>query len=1071
MIINNFLAIIIKKYSSLKTMTIKPKNLIEFNGNNFDKTESNVIKKWNQEKTFETSLRGFKTFTFYDGPPFANGLPHYGHLLTGFIKDLFARYKTMRGNKVERKFGWDCHGLPAEMYTEKQLNISGKIAIEKYGIAKFNNYCEKSVLKYVLEWKKYIIRQARWVNFDNSYKTMDKKYMESVIWVFKKLYNKDLVYQSMKIMPYSWACETPVSDFETKIDNSYRKKQTKAISAGFKLKLNYRIYNKCTSNLLIVWTTTSWTLPSNLAIAISKNIDYILLKKYNIVIIIAKDLLDNYKKELNNYIIIRKIKGINLIGLKYYPIYKHFAEHKNSFILLHADFITKDNGTGIVHIAPGFGNDDKILCDNNNIQLICPINEAGKFTKPVKQYIDNHIFETIDKININLKNNNLLIKNEQYIHNYPHCWRTDTPLIYKAVPSWYIKVTAIKDKIIKNNKLINWIPAHIKLGLFNKWLQNAKDWSVSRNRFWGCPIPIWQSDNQKYPHIEVYGSINEIQQAFKTKVKNLHKPYIDTLVKINPRDPTGLSRLRRVPEILDCWFESGAMPYAQSHYPFENKNWLETHFPADFVVEYVSQTRGWFYTLIVLSTALFNKPPFLNCICHGVILGDQGKKLSKRLNNYSNPEKIFHKYGADAMRWFMISSPVMNAQELIINQNDDNIQKITKSIVKPFHSILHFFLIYSQTDSIIAKLNANSNNIIDKYILSKLFDIIKIIKLSLDKYNTIYAAKLIENFLEILSNWYIRRSRERFWRYKKNQDKIYAYNTLYSILHIIITATAPLMPMISEAIFINLNPNLKSVHLEHFPNINAHFCNKALILNMEKVRDACATALRIRNNQKIRIRQPLQQVTFIGVTSNNVPKELRKLVLDEINVKSWYNLDKRKINQYANYKIKLNFSMLAKRLTKNIKTIIIANNLKKWRMINNKIQIAGFLLNSNEFELQLEIKKKYELNASSLSTNDALVLINPYINQTLKMEGIARDIVRKVQQIRKNMFLQMTDKIVIKIISNKKIIQQSLKRWLLYIQGQTLSVDITCNIFLSKEIKSTLIENDNINLQVMQYVF
>ena len=1047
-------------------MSINSKDPITLDTNDFSKIEKSVLKKWQEENTFQNTLKGDEEFIFYDGPPFANGLPHYGHLLTGFIKDLFARYQTMRGKKVDRRFGWDCHGLPAEMYAEKKLNISGKIAVEDYGIEKFNDYCKESVLKYTNEWQKYVTRQARWVDFDNDYKTMDKNYMESVIWAFKELHNKKLVYQSMKVMPYSWACETPVSDFETRIDNSYREKHSKAVTFGFELVEGDQIVKGYKSVLLAVWTTTPWTLPSNLAIAVGGNIDYVVVEKDGVAIIIAENLLPKYEKELGNYII-ERIKGADLIGLKYVPVFNYFKDHQNAFSIFHADFVTTEDGTGMVHVAPGFGEDDQILCEKNNIELVCPVDSAGKFTYPVEEYVGKQVFETNEDIIISLKKQNLWIKTEQYIHNYPHCWRTDTPLIYKAVPSWYVKVTAIKDKMIKNNQEINWIPGHIKSGLFGKWLENARDWSISRNRFWGCPIPVWQSDDPEYPHIEVYGSIKEIEEAFDTKVKDLHRPYIDSLTKPNPNDPTGKSKLRRVPEILDCWFESGSMPYAQMHYPFENKDRFENNFPADFIVEYLAQTRGWFYTLIVLSTALFDKPPFLNCICHGVILGDGGQKLSKRLKNYPDPKEVFEKYGADAMRWFMMSSPVMRGQELVMDKNADGIKEAVKSTLKPLWNAFHFFSIYSKADKIQAELDLNSTNILDKYIISKLVDVIETIKASLDEYDTVCATKSAEEFLEILNNWYIRRSRERFWRHQKDQDKIHAYNTLYSVLHIFIRAIASLLPMISEAIFSNLNTNSSSVHLEKFPNLDTYSYNKSLILNMEKVRNACTTALRIRNDQKIRIRQPLSKVKFIGVADSSLSEELKQLVLDEINVKSWANLGKEEIIKYADYKIKINFSVLAKRLPEKIKDIISANQSGDWKIIGDKIEIAGSLLNSNEFDLKLKAKEQYKNNISALSTNDALVLVDLDISKELEIEGIARDVVRAIQQTRKDMNLEITDKIVLEIASDDEIINQSIENWTEYIKEQTLVAEIK-NGFeeSSEEQKNIIIESGSFNLKI-----
>jgi isoleucyl-tRNA synthetase len=626
----------------------------------FPSIEQSVIAKWQQNDTFHNSINGEQEYVFYDGPPFANGLPHYGHLLTGYIKDAFPRYQTMLGNKVNRRFGWDCHGLPAEMEAEKSLGVSGRTAIEAYGIDKFNAYCKQSVLRYTNEWREYVNRQARWVDFENDYKTMDISFMESVIWAFKSLYDKGLLYESMRVLPYSWACQTPVSDFETRMDNSYREKASKAVTLAFTLtaeslnNLNQKLGTNYSKITIRAWTTTPWTLPSNLALAVGGDLEYCLCTQAeNEAYIIAAAFKPEDITGLPTFL------GSELVSLSYEPVFPYFLGHKNAFKIIAGDFVTTEDGTGVVHIAPGFGEDDHRICLQHDIELVCPVDEGGKFTYPVTDYIGMQVFETNDDIIKYLKQTGAWINTSQYLHNYPHCWRTDTPLIYKAVPSWYLKVTAIKDKMLANNQKINWIPGHVKNGLFGKWLEGARDWSISRNRFWGCPIPVWQSDDPQYPNIEVYGSLSEIESAFGAKVEDLHRPFIDSLVRPNPKDPTGKSMMRRVPDVLDCWFESGSMPFAQVHYPFENKEWFENHFPADFIVEYVGQTRGWFYTMVVLATAIFDQPPFLNCICHGVILGDGGKKLSKRLKNYVDPNDVFAEIGSDALRWCMLSSPVM----------------------------------------------------------------------------------------------------------------------------------------------------------------------------------------------------------------------------------------------------------------------------------------------------------------------------------------------------------------------------------------------------------------------------
>ncbi|WP_039455302.1 isoleucine--tRNA ligase [Candidatus Jidaibacter acanthamoebae] len=1051
-------------------MTNNPVHYPEVNPNpHFPTLEEKIIEKWKEEDTFKKSVKGDKDFIFYDGPPFANGLPHYGHLLTGFIKDIFARYQTTRGKKVERRFGWDCHGLPAEMGAEKELGISGRIAIEEYGIDKFNDYCRKSVLKYTKEWEAYVTRQARWVDFENDYKTMDINFMESVLWAFKALYDKGLLYESQRVLPYSWACETPVSDFETRMDNSYREKSSKAITVTLKLKsVPRKLSGK--SCKLVIWTTTPWTLPSNLAAAVGEDIDYSCVEKAGEHYIIASTLLHKYEKELGNNVVL-EIKGKELVGLQYEPLFKYFANHENAFRVLAGSFVTTEDGTGIVHIAPGFGEDDQILCEQNNIKVVCPVDNGGKFTHPVEDFLGLQVFDANDQVIKALKEQGNWIKTEQYLHNYPHCWRTDTPLIYKAVPSWYLKVTAIRDKMVKNNRQINWIPGHIKDGLFGKWIENARDWSISRNRFWGCPIPVWQSDDPKYPNIEVYGSIKELEEAFGVEVKDLHRPFIDTLTRPNPKDPTGKSLMRRVSDVLDCWFESGSMPFAQVHYPFENKQWFEDNFPADFIVEYLAQTRGWFYTLTVLSTALFDRPAFLNCICHGVILGDGGQKLSKRLKNYVDPNEVFDTLGSDAMRWYMVSSTVMRGQEVVIDKDARGMKESLRAAIKPLWNAYNFFTLYANADNLRATFDLSSQNLMDKYILSKCFKSIGLIQKAMDEYDTPSATKVVENLLEVVNNWYIRRSRERFWKSEHDQDKIDAYNTLFSVLNLICRAVSSLLPLITEEIYLGLNNNTGSVHLETFPDQAIYQADEDLISDMERVRDACTAALHIRSESGVRVRQPLAEVTFIGVAANVISEELSHLILDEINVKAWNSVDKSKINEYATYRLQIKFPVVGKRIPEKVKDIISANKKGDWKLENGKVIIGGEELREEEFELKLEPKAEFAGRITALSSNDALVLLDLNITEKLRLEGIARDIVRLIQQARKSANLEITERIKVSLVSDDENITQAIKMWDQYIKEQTLCVEISSDKFSEEQVyeEEAELEGIKVSLKLARY--
>lgn len=1007
---------------------------------NFAEIEKEVLKYWQENKTFEKSVNQYepnhKEFVFYDGPPFANGLPHYGHLLTGFIKDTYARYQTTRGKKVERRFGWDCHGLPAEMGAEKELGFSGRIAITEYGIDKFNQHCETSVMKYSTQWEEYVNRQARWVDFKNSYKTMDKNYMESVLWAFHTLHQKGLIYESMRVMPYSWACETPLSNFETRLDNSYRERADKSVTLTFKLKTApQNLPQNCEEYRILAWTTTPWTLPSNLAIAVGAEMDYSCVIKDKICYILGSFALNHYKKELdlseNDQII--TIKGSELAGYAYEPVFDYFKNHPNSFKIFSADFVVEGDGTGVVHIAPGFGEDDQALCAANNINLVCPVDNAGKFTEEVPDFQGMQVFEANEPIIIWLKKHGFWIKTEQYIHNYPHCWRTDTPLIYKAVPSWYVKVTDIKDRMVELNKEINWIPGHVKDGLFGKWLENARDWSISRNRFWGTPIPVWKSDNPKYPRIDVYGSIESLEKDFNVKVKDLHRPYIDQLTRPNPDDPTGKSMMRRVEDVFDCWFESGSMPYGQVHYPFENKEWFENHFPADFIVEYTAQTRGWFYTLMVLSTALFDRQPFLNCICHGVILDSTGQKLSKRLNNYADPLELFDKYGSDALRVTMLSSTVTKGQELLIDKEGKMVYEQLRLFIKPIWNSYHFFCLYANIDQIEAKPQFVFSNKLDQYIISKLKIAVDRIKLHLDEFDSQSAYQVIGEFFETLNNWYIRRSRTRFWTSEQSADKIEAYNALYSCLTIMMEAISSLLPMISEHIYLGLT-NRASVHLMPYPDLSNIVPNIELVAIMDEVMDVCNSALFIRSEENIRIRQPLPKITIIAENSQRFAT-FANIIQEEINVKEVsYSED---LASFAEKKLSIHFPILGKRIPHKMKDIISASKKNEWISENGNVHIAGEILRAEEYSLILDTK--LAKGAKALSSNQAMIIMDLEISEKLKLEGNARDIIRSVQQARKDAGLKVSDRIALEISTNDLELKQTLSEFAEVIEEQTLS--------------------------------
>ncbi|MEM1332843.1 MAG: isoleucine--tRNA ligase, partial [Actinomycetota bacterium] len=607
----------------------------------FPALERALLEVWEENDTFGESIRrrpagenGANEFVFYDGPPFANGLPHYGHLLTGFVKDAIPRYQTMRGRRVERRFGWDCHGLPAEVKAEQELGISGHPAITEFGIDKFNEACRRSVLQYTDDWRSYVTRQARWVDFDNDYKTLDTSYMESVMWAFKTLHDKGLVYEALRVVPFSWGAETPLSNFEIRLDDATRPRQDPAVTVGFTL---HPRDGDPGPMRLVAWTTTPWTLPSNLALAVGPELEYGVYEVDGTFLILGAAAAAKYAVELGDAEPVMVLRGTDLIERTYEPLFGYFADTPDSFRVLGADFIDTEEGTGVVHIAPGFGEDDQLLGAANGVGMVVPVDDSGAFTDEVTDYAGLNVFDANAEVIRDLKQRGVVLRHETYDHNYPHCWRTGTPIIYKAVSSWYVEVTAFRDRMVELNQTIRWIPSHIRDGQFGKWIENARDWSISRNRFWGSPIPVWKSDDPEFPRVDVYGSIADLERDFGVSVTDLHRPMVDDLVRPNPDDPSGRSMMRRVPEVLDCWFESGSMPFAQVHYPFENADWFEHHYPGDFIVEYIGQTRGWFYTLHVLATALFDRPAFETCVSHGIVLGDDGQKMSKSLENYPDP--------------------------------------------------------------------------------------------------------------------------------------------------------------------------------------------------------------------------------------------------------------------------------------------------------------------------------------------------------------------------------------------------------------------------------------------------
>jgi isoleucyl-tRNA synthetase len=1004
------------------------------------RVEREVLAFWRRERIFEKSVEqrpagpdGANEYVFYDGPPFANGLPHYGHLLTGYVKDVIPRYQTLRGRRVERRFGWDCHGLPAEMEAEKELGVSGRSAIQEYGVERFNEHCHRSVLQYTEAWQDYVTRQARWVDFKNDYKTLDPSYMESVLWGFKQLWDKGLVYEAFRVMPYSWAAQTPLSNFETRQDDALRERQDPAITVRFELRSESGGDGPLD---LLAWTTTPWTLPSNLALAVGPDIDYAVVELGGRRVVLGEATLAKYESELGSARRLASLKGSRLLGREYRPLFPYFEGTENAFRVLAGDFVDVEEGTGIVHMAPGFGEEDMDLCQAHGIPVLVPVDDAGCFTSEVSDYAGTNVLEANPAIIRHLKGNGRLFRHDTIVHNYPHCWRTDEPLIYRAVNSWYVRVSEFRDRMVELNQQIRWIPEHVRDGLFGKWLENARDWSISRNRFWGAPIPVWRSDDPKHPRLDAYGSYEELERDFGVRPTDLHRPAIDELVRPNPDDPSGQSMMRRVPEVLDCWFESGSMFYASIHYPFENRDWFENHFPADFIVEYLAQTRGWFYTMVVLSTALFDRPPFQNSMCHGVIVDEQGRKLSKRLENYPDPERVFETHGSDALRWYLISSPVLKGHDLAIDLEGRGIAEVVRSVLHPLWNAYSFFCLYANTDGFQGRERTDAPGLLDRYILAKNRELLEEVTRLLDDYDLSGACGRVLHFFDVLTNWYIRRSRERFWKAEADADKRDGYDTLYTVLLTVCRIASPLLPLVTDAIYKGLS-GAASVHLSDWPESTSLPADPDLVARMDRVRAACSVARQLRETHQVRVRQPLPSLTLAGPGAEALAPFV-ELMRDEVNVKGV--VLREEIGGLASQRLQVNARVLGPRLGSEMKRVIAAARQGTFeRLPDGRIEVAGQVLEEGEFSLRLEAAEGVACQA--LPSGEAVVLLELDLSEELVQEGLARDLVRLVQQARKEAGLHVSDRIRLSL-SLPEDFRSAAERFRDYLAEQTLAVEL-----------------------------
>ncbi|MEB3023070.1 MULTISPECIES: isoleucine--tRNA ligase [Mycolicibacter] len=988
----------------------------------FPAAEAAVLDYWAADDTFRASIArrdGAQEYVFYDGPPFANGLPHYGHLLTGYVKDIVPRYRTMRGYKVERRFGWDTHGLPAELEVERQLGITDKSQIDAMGIAAFNQACRESVLRYTSEWQAYVTRQARWVDFDNDYKTLDLPFMESVLWAFKQLWDKGLAYEGYRVLPYCWRDETPLSNHELRMDDDvYKSRQDPALTVGFRI-VGGGPAGDLEGAHLLVWTTTPWTLPSNQAVAVNPDVTYVQVAAGERRYLLAEARLGAYARELglgegDEPHVLGSYQGSELLDMRYAPPFPYFMDSANAFRVLAADFVSTEDGTGIVHLAPAYGEDDKNTTDPAGIIPVTPVDAKGRFDVTVPDYVGQHVFDANKAIIADLKNGTgpaaangaVLVRHETYEHPYPHCWRCRNPLIYKAVSSWFVRVTEFRDRMVELNEQITWYPEHIKDGIFGNWLRGARDWSISRNRYWGTPIPVWKSDDPAYPRIDVYGSLDELERDFGVRPDNLHRPYIDELTRPNPDDPTGRSTMRRISDVLDVWFDSGSMPYAQVHYPFENSEWFDggggqaAHYPGDFIVEYIGQTRGWFYMMHVLATALFDRPAFKTCVAHGIVLGSDGQKMSKSLRNYPDVSEVFDRDGSDAMRWFLMASPILRGGNLIVTEA--GIREGVRQVMLPLTNAYTFLTLYAPKPGV---WRTDSQHVLDRYILAKLASLRDDLTRALDVCDISGACEQLRQFTEALTNWYVRRSRQRFW-----DEDADAIDTLHTVLEITARLAAPLLPLTTEVIWRGVSGE-RSVHLTDWPEAADLPADAALVAAMDQVREVCSAASSVRKAHQLRVRLPLPKLT-VAVDDPQRLEPFTDLIADELNVKAVeLTAD---IAGYGRFDLAVNAKVAGPRLGKDVQAAIKAVKAGEGVVNPDGTLTAGpvVLLESEYTAKLVAADPEYTV---ALPEGAGLVVLDSAVTPELEAEGWAKDRIRELQELRKNSGLEVSDRISVVI--------------------------------------------------------
>ena len=1003
----------------------------------FVQAEHKVLEFWKENQIFKKSLEQTKNgepYIFYDGPPFATGLPHHGHLVGGILKDAVPRYWTMKGRYVDRRFGWDCHGLPVEHEIDKKLGMSAQDAVKEFGVAGYNDQCRSIVSRYVAEWEKTVTRIGRWVDFENDYKTMDTDFMESVWWVFKQLWDKNLIYEGTRVVPFSTALGTVLSNFEA--GQNYQDVQDPAITVLFKAKDEDAYF--------AAWTTTPWTLPSNLCLCAGGDIDYVLIedKELGKKIYMAKAATESYGKK-RDYEILKEMKGSELKGKTYEPLFPYFQDLANegAFQVLNDDYVTTDAGTGIVHTAPGFGEDDNRVMKEAGLGEVsaCPVDDAGKYTKEVTDFVGVYVKDADKPIIKRLKDEGKLYEQSVYVHSYPFCYRSDTPLIYKAIPSWYVRVEQIKEELLKSNDEINWVPGHIKAGRFGKWLEGARDWSISRNRVWGTPLPIWRNDTTG--NFVCVGSIEELAKYSGKTLDDLHREHVDPIeFSVDGEEGT----YKRITEVLDCWFESGSMPYAQLHYPFENKEMFEKGFPAEFIAEGLDQTRGWFYTLTILATALYGKPAFKNVIVNGIVMAEDGKKMSKRLKNYTPPDELMEEFGADAMRLYLINSGLVRAEEMRFS--DSGVKDMVRRALLPWFNSFKFFTTYAKIDGWnLTEHNQASDNITDNWIVSNLQTLKKNISKEMEAYKLYNVVPALFTFIEDLTNWYIRLNRSRFWTGELTADKNAAYTTLYTCILELSQAMAPFAPFLSEHIYQELmtfnndaDKSPESVHLCTYPEAQEDKILATLEEAMDRMQQIILLGRQKRTEAKIKVKTPLASLTVIhkDQTLLDEIKKLEGYITSELNVKAVnYSTEEDKfIKLYA----KPNLPVLGKRLGKRMGQFMkLIKGITGEQLLEledkGEIILGDEKFEPNDFLIFREAKE----GTHAVSNRFISIDVDTNLTDELIEEGMAREVVNRIQRTRKDSGLNVEDRINLNIKASDKL-EAAIKKHESYVTGETL---------------------------------